>query len=170
MSRPSAGAGLRGPPAATYRGTVHAFRTVVRARRLGLSGLTPARRLHRRVGGVLQLLQQRRRDPARTTPAPEHLHLSAPPGWPVVSLATNPIWVVKTRLQLQSRGHGAAGKQPRALPGFIDALTRSHARRASRVSYRDFPLFFLVSHGAIQFTATATETGIAVETWRVKVE
>ena len=131
--------------AATYRGTVHAFRTVVRREgALGLySGLTPALVGSTVAWGVYfscynnaKARYQRAYD---TRELPSHLHLiSAAEAGLVVSLATNPVWVVKTRLQLQSRAPAPPGKQPRRPTA--DSSTpsrRSHARRASRDSTRD---------------------------------
>ena len=162
--------------AATYRGTVHAFRTVVRREgALGLySGLTPAL-----VGSTVawggyfrcsnnaKARYQRAYD---TRELPSHLHLiSAAEAGLVVSLATNPIWVVKTRLQLQSRAPGAAGKTaPPPSRGLIDALTKIARAEGVAGLYKGLsPSLFLVSHGAIQFTAYGSET-IAVDARRVR--
>ena len=96
--------------AATYRGTVHAFRTVVRSEgALGLyAGLSPAV-----IGSTLSWAayfgcynnaKQRYAAMFEVEHLPSHLHLlSAAEAGLVVSLATNPIWVAKTRLQLQRR-------------------------------------------------------------------
>jgi solute carrier family 25 folate transporter 32 len=66
----------------------------------------------------------------------------------VVSLVTNPVWVVKTRLQLQDR---VSGSGIRAYDGAIDCF-RSIAREEGVAGlYRGLlPSLLLVSHGAIQ--------------------
>ena len=66
----------------------------------------------------------------------------------VVSIVTNPVWVVKTRLQLQDRMPGSGVK---AYDGAIDCL-RSIAREEGVAGlYRGLlPSLLLVSHGAIQ--------------------
>ena len=168
--------------AATYRGTVHAFRTVVRREgALGLySGLTPALVGSTVAWGVYfscynnaKARYQRAYD---TRELPSHLHLiSAAEAGLVVSLATNPIWVVKTRLQLQSRAHGAAGKTaPPPYRGFIDALTQIARAEGVAGLYKGLsPSLFLVSHGAIQFTAyerlkriaETTRENVVVDQW-----
>ena len=157
--------------AATYRGTVHAFRTVVRREgALGLySGLTPALVGSTVAWGVYfscynnaKARYQRAYD---TRELPSHLHLvSAAEAGLVVSLATNPIWVVKTRLQLQSRAPGAAWKTaPPPYRGFIDALTQIARAEGVAGLYKGLsPSLFLVSHGAIQFTAYERLKRIAV--------
>ena len=158
--------------AATYRGTVHAFRTVVRREgALGLySGLTPALVGSTVAWGVYfscynnaKARYQRAYD---TRELPSHLHLiSAAEAGLVVSLATNPIWVVKTRLQLQSRAPGAAWKTaPPPYRGFIDALTQIARAEGVAGLYKGLsPSLFLVSHGAIQFAAYERLKRIAVD-------
>ena len=147
--------------AATYRGTVHAFRPSRREGALGLySGLTPALVGSTVAWGVYfsrynnaKARYQRAYD---TRELPSHLHLiSAAEAGLVVSLATNPVWVVKTRLQLQSRAPGAAGKTaPPPYRGFIDALTQIARAEGVAGLYKGLsPSLFLVSHGAIQFAA-----------------
>ena len=138
--------------AATYRGTVHAFRTVVRSEgALGLyAGLSPAV-----IGSTLSWAayfgcynnaKQRYAAMFEVEHLPSHLHLlSAAEAGLVVSLATNPIWVAKTRLQLQRRepsrapeGGGArtagGAPPPRRTAGSSTASPGSRARRASRGS------------------------------------
>eukprot|EP00890_Picochlorum_soloecismus_P001380 jgi/Picsp_1/2242/NSC_05706-R1_mitochondrial folate transporter carrier-like len=78
--------------------------------------------------------------------------LSATEAGIVVSVATNPIWVVKTRLQLQDRyeplqTHGG----PRVYRGSLDCLSRIVKEEGISGLYRGLlPSLILVSHGAIQ--------------------
>lgn len=78
------------------------------------------------------------------------LHLaSAAEAGALVSLCTNPIWLVKTRLQLQTPLH-----QTRPYSGFYDALRTIIREEGWAALYKGLlPSLFLVSHGAIQFTA-----------------
>ncbi|RXH75077.1 hypothetical protein DVH24_029798, partial [Malus domestica] len=78
------------------------------------------------------------------------LHLaSATEAGALVSLCTNPIWLVKTRLQLQTPLH-----QTRPYSGFYDALRTIIREEGWAALYKGLlPSLFLVSHGAIQFTA-----------------
>ena len=66
----------------------------------------------------------------------------------VMVCVTNPIWLVKTRLQLQVNGEG----QAQHYRGFTDAI-RTILREEGPIGlYRGFtPALFLTSHGAIQF-------------------
>ncbi|KAL6636959.1 hypothetical protein ACP70R_024531 [Stipagrostis hirtigluma subsp. patula] len=66
-----------------------------------------------------------------------------------VSLCTNPIWLVKTRLQLQTPKHHAS-----RYSGFSDALRTILKEEGFLALYRGIgPGLLLVTHGAIQFTA-----------------
>nr|XP_011462580.1 PREDICTED: folate transporter 1, chloroplastic isoform X2 [Fragaria vesca subsp. vesca] len=78
------------------------------------------------------------------------LHLaSAAEAGALVSLCTNPIWLVKTRMQLQTPLH-----QTRPYSGFYDALRTIIREEGFAALYKGLgPSLFLVSHGAIQFTA-----------------
>ncbi|GMY12138.1 folate transporter 1, chloroplastic-like isoform X2 [Fagus crenata] len=78
------------------------------------------------------------------------LHLaSAAEAGALVCLCTNPIWLVKTRLQLQTPLH-----QTRPYSGLYDALRTIMREEGLSALYKGiFPGLFLVSHGAIQFTA-----------------
>ena len=167
-----------------YRGTVHAFKTIVRteARKrhrrcvaaaadqrrcaqgwLGLyAGLSPAL-----AGGTLawglyfacynraKARYARWRDvPGAELPPAAHLAAAAEAG-ATVAVLTNPIWVAKTRLQLQRRP-GAAGAPADAAryTGLLHALRRIAADEGLRGLYRGLgPSLALVSHGALQFTA-----------------
>ena len=78
----------------------------------------------------------------------------------MVSLITNPIWVVKTRLALQHGGGGRGAKissnvsSNAPYAGFFDAMGRIARTEGVAGLYKGFaPSLFLVSHGAIQFTA-----------------
>ncbi len=78
----------------------------------------------------------------------------------MVSLITNPIWVVKTRLALQHGGGGGAkissmsGNVVAPYAGFFDAMGRIARTEGVTGLYKGFaPSLFLVSHGAVQFTA-----------------
>ena len=70
----------------------------------------------------------------------------------MTSFATNPIWVVKVRLQLQRAGKSVApGYKPYA--GFFDGLRSITREEGVRGLYRGIgPSVWLVSHGAVQFT------------------
>ncbi|PIA55885.1 hypothetical protein AQUCO_00700303v1 [Aquilegia coerulea] len=75
--------------------------------------------------------------------------LSAAEAGALVSLFTNPVWLVKTRLQLQTPMH-----QTRPYSGFNDALRTIVKEEGWRALYRGMgpSLLLQVSHGAIQFT------------------
>lgn len=77
-----------------------------------------------------------------------HLAAAAEAG-ALVSLCTNPIWLIKTRLQLQTPLHGS-----RPYNGLHDALRTILKEEGWTALYKGImPALFLVSHGAIQFTA-----------------
>lgn len=78
------------------------------------------------------------------------LHLaSAAEAGGLVCLCTNPIWLVKTRLQLQTPIY-----QTRPYSGFYDAVRTIMREEGWSALYKGIvPGLFLVSHGAIQFTA-----------------
>jgi len=72
------------------------------------------------------------------------------------TLATNPIWVVKTRLQLQKGGAAALpGVDPGdRYAGFVDALVKIAKKEGFAGLYKGlFPSILLVSHGSIQLAA-----------------
>ncbi|KAL7144183.1 hypothetical protein ABFS83_08G241800 [Erythranthe nasuta] len=77
------------------------------------------------------------------------LHLaSAAEAGGLVCFCTNPVWLVKTRLQLQTP------QQVRPYSGFHDALRTILKEEGWRALYKGLvPGLFLVTHGAIQFTA-----------------
>ncbi|KAJ6420160.1 hypothetical protein OIU84_030131 [Salix udensis] len=78
------------------------------------------------------------------------LHLaSAAEAGALVCFCTNPIWLVKTRLQLQNPLH-----QTRPYSGLYDAVKTIMREEGWRALYKGIvPSLFLVSHGAVQFTA-----------------
>ncbi|XP_058766839.1 folate transporter 1, chloroplastic-like isoform X2 [Vicia villosa] len=78
------------------------------------------------------------------------LHLaSAAEAGALVCFCTNPVWLVKTRLQLQTPLH-----QTRPYSGLYDAFRTIMREEGFSALYRGIvPGLFLVSHGAIQFTA-----------------
>ena len=70
-----------------------------------------------------------------------------------MAVLTNPIWVAKTRLQLQRRPTGAQADGAR-YSGLLHALRRIATDEGLRGLYRGLgPSLALVSHGALQFTA-----------------
>ncbi|KAJ0961161.1 hypothetical protein J5N97_000845 [Dioscorea zingiberensis] len=74
--------------------------------------------------------------------------ISATEAGALVCLFTNPIWLVKTRLQLQT-----SLLQTRPYSGFFDALRTILNEEGWRAFYKGAgPGLILVSHGAIQFT------------------
>ncbi|KAH7663265.1 solute carrier family 25 (mitochondrial folate transporter) member 32 protein [Dioscorea alata] len=74
--------------------------------------------------------------------------ISAAEAGSLVCLFTNPIWLVKTRLQLQPSLH-----QNRPYSGFYDALRTILKEEGWHAFFRGAaPGLILVSHGAIQFT------------------
>ncbi|XP_038718857.1 folate transporter 1, chloroplastic isoform X2 [Tripterygium wilfordii] len=77
------------------------------------------------------------------------LHLaSAAEAGALVSLCTNPIWLVKTRLQLQTPLHHS-----RPYSGLYDALRTIMREEGWSALYKGLgPSLILVSHGAVQFT------------------
>lgn len=163
--------------AAAYRGTVHAFRTVARQEgaRGFYAGVVPAV-----VGSTVSWgvyftcynnAKARYRRAHDLEHLPSHLHLaSAAEAGLVVSLATNPIWVVKTRLQLQKKTSDAAGAGARGgtavrpYRGFVDALRQIARNEGIAGLYKGLgPSVFLVSHGALQFAAYER-----LRAWRTK--
>ena len=92
--------------------------------------------------------------PGAELPPAAHLAAAAEAG-AAVAVLTNPIWVAKTRLQLQRRP-GAAGAPADAAryTGLTHALRSIVADEGVRGLYRGLgPSLALVSHGALQFTA-----------------
>ncbi|XP_052145914.1 folate transporter 1, chloroplastic isoform X2 [Oryza glaberrima] len=80
---------------------------------------------------------------------PVHHLVSAAEAGALVCLFTNPIWLVKTRLQLQTPSHHTS-----RYSGFSDALRTILKEEGWLALYRGIgPGLLLVTHGAIQFTA-----------------
>ncbi|KAK3149436.1 hypothetical protein QOZ80_3AG0217350 [Eleusine coracana subsp. coracana] len=80
---------------------------------------------------------------------PVHHLVSAAEAGALVSLFTNPIWLVKTRLQLQT-----PELHTLRYSGFSDALRRIVKEEGFLALYRGIgPALLLVTHGAVQFTA-----------------
>lgn len=79
--------------------------------------------------------------------------LSATEAGIAVSVVTNPIWVVKTRLQLQDKvAHGKGGAS-HLYKGTVDCIKRIVRDEGVAGLYKGLlPSVFLVSHGAIQLT------------------
>ena len=94
----------------------------------------------------------------------QHLLAAAQAG-AVVTLVTNPIWVAKTRLQLQRRAaQGAASGGGALYTGLWDTLRRTAAEEGVRGLYAGLgPSLLLVGHGALQFAAYETLRSKLVE-------
>ncbi|XP_056163064.1 folate transporter 1, chloroplastic-like isoform X2 [Syzygium oleosum] len=88
------------------------------------------------------------------------LHLaSAAEAGALVSLCTNPVWLIKTRLQLQNPLH-----QTRPYSGFYDAFRTIMKEEGWRALYKGIvPSLFLVSHAAIQFTSYEELRKVVIE-------
>ncbi|KAJ4723534.1 Folate transporter 1, chloroplastic [Melia azedarach] len=139
----------------TYKNTAHAILTIARLEGLrGLyAGFSPAV-----LGSTLSWglyfffysrAKQRYSKNGEEKLSPGHHLASAAEAGGLVCLCTNPVWLVKTRLQLQTPLH-----QTRPYSGLYDAFTTILKEEGWRSLYRGIvPGLFLVSHGAIQFTA-----------------
>jgi solute carrier family 25 folate transporter 32 len=81
--------------------------------------------------------------------------ISAAEAGMLTATITNPIWLVKTRLELQSRQLPNLSR-PAAIPylGLVDCLKRIAREEGMLALYRGLvPSLWMCSHGAIQFTA-----------------
>ncbi|KAL0745759.1 hypothetical protein Bca101_101736 [Brassica carinata] len=153
------GRGLSALP--TYKNTAHAVFTIARLE--GLRGLYAGFFLLSSVPlfhgaytsscdyGRAKERYARGRDDEKLTP-PLHLASAAEAG-ALVCLCTNPIWLVKTRLQLQTPLH-----QTPPYSGLLDAFRTIMKEEGPRALFKGIVpglVLFLqqVSHGAIQFTA-----------------
>ncbi|GAQ81348.1 mitochondrial substrate carrier protein [Klebsormidium nitens] len=168
------GAGLQIPK---YRGTFHAFRSILQNEggRALYGGLGPAilgssiswgiyfsyysgaKRRYQRWTGRKELS------------APLHL-LAAGEAGVVCAICTNPIWVLKTRLQIQEKLRVAAGQQlaqtSSLIPyrGTYDAFWSILREEGVQGFYRGLvPSLLLVSHGALQFMAYEEMRKLAVK-------
>ncbi|XP_019172170.1 PREDICTED: folate transporter 1, chloroplastic isoform X1 [Ipomoea nil] len=150
-----------------YRNTPHALYTITRLEGIrGLyAGFYPAV-LGSTISWSLYFYfyskakQRYMKDRKELTPG---LHLaSAAEAGALVCFCTNPIWLVKTRLQLQSPLH-----QSRPYSGFHDALITIMKEEGWRALYKGLVpgLFLQVTHGAIQFTAYEELRKVVVN-WR----
>lgn len=138
----------------TYKNTAHAILTISRSEGLrGLyAGFSPAV-----LGSTLSWglyfffygrAKQRYSKNGKEKLNPGHHLASSAEAGALVCLCTNPVWLVKTRLQLQTPLH-----QTQLYSGLYDALTTIMKEEGWRGLYKGIvPSLFLVSHGAIQFT------------------
>ncbi|CAN6440608.1 unnamed protein product [Victoria cruziana] len=136
-----------------YKNTAHAMYTIARTERLrGLyAGLGPAILGSTLSWGLYFFFYSRakerylKRREDRLGPG-LHLVSSAEAGV-LVCLLTNPVWLVKTRLQLQT-----PLQQTRQYSGFSDAVRSILKEEGWHALYRGIgPSLLLVSHGALQF-------------------
>lgn len=161
--------GVPGPLSA-YKGTLHALKSIVKEEgwRALYSGLAPGLLGAGVSWGIYfsaynRAKERYQRRTGQVKLAPQ-LHLaSASEAGCLVCCITNPIWVIKTRLQLQ-RGPGPAVSPRlrqslthlRAVAGPYRGLTHAVKQIAKEEGIRGFykgllPSLLLVSHGAIQF-------------------
>lgn len=141
-----------------YRHTLHALHTIARVEGLrGLyAGLVPAVFGSSLSWGLYFFLyntikEQNKRRFRRDTLGPSLHLLSAAEAGSIVAVITNPIWVVKTRLQLQAPGHYGSRMPYR---GFCHAFKSILREEGVRGLYKGLgPGLILVSHGALQFMA-----------------
>ncbi|KAH9711229.1 Folate transporter 1 [Citrus sinensis] len=139
----------------TYKSTAHAILTISRSEGLrGLyAGFSPAV-----LGSTLSWglyfffygrAKQRYSKNGKEKLNPGHHLASSAEAGALVCLCTNPVWLVKTRLQLQTPLH-----QTRLYSGLYDALTTIMKEEGWSGLYKGIvpSLFLQVSHGAIQFT------------------
>ena len=63
---------------------------------------------------------------------------------------TNPLWLMKTRLQLQGNPNDSANKRGR-YRGLVDTITTMYREEGLSGFYKGFlPALLLTSHGAVQ--------------------
>ncbi|KAL6779797.1 hypothetical protein ACKKBG_A13760 [Auxenochlorella protothecoides x Auxenochlorella symbiontica] len=149
-----------------YQGTLDAARSIVRQEgyQALYAGLAPAVLGAGVAWGVYFFTYNRAKERYRAWQGssgklPAHLHLaSAAEAGTLVCFVTNPLWVAKTRLQLQQRqvlaASSAATAAVAAAPyrGLVDCLVKIGRQEGIRGLYKGLvPSLFLVSHGAIQF-------------------
>ncbi|GMJ08778.1 folate transporter 1 [Hibiscus trionum] len=139
----------------TYKNTAHAIFTITRLEGLrGLyAGFLPAV-LGSTVSWSLYFFfygrAKQRYSKNREEKLSSGLHLaSAAEAGALVSLCTNPIWLIKTRMQLQNPLN-----QNRPYAGIYDAIRTILREEGWTALYKGLgPGLLMVSHGAIQFTA-----------------
>ncbi|OMO56963.1 Endoplasmic reticulum-adenine nucleotide transporter [Corchorus capsularis] len=139
----------------TYKNTAHAIFTITRLEGLrGLyAGFSPAV-LGSTVSWSLYFFfygraKQRYSKNREEKLSPTHHLAAAAEAGGLVSLCTNPIWLIKTRLQLQTPLH-----QSRPYSGVYDAFRTILREEGWTALYKGLgPGLLMVSHGAIQFTA-----------------
>lgn len=139
----------------TYKNTAHAIFTIARIEGLrGLyAGFYPAVLGSTLSWGLYFFFYSRAKErysKSREEKLSTGLHLaSAAEAGALVCLCTNPVWLVKTRMQLQTPLH-----QTRPYSGLYDAFRTILREEGWGALYKGIvPGLFLVSHGAIQFTA-----------------
>ncbi|CAL9773963.1 unnamed protein product [Musa acuminata subsp. burmannicoides] len=138
-----------------YRNTAHAIYTIARTEGFkGLySGFYPAVFGSTISWGLYFFFYSRAKQRYLTRNneqlSPSYHLLSAAEAGVLVSLFTNPIWLVKTRMQLQT-----PHQDYRPYSGLYDALRTILKEEGWKGLYRGIgPSLLLVTHGAIQFTA-----------------
>ncbi|KAF8049654.1 hypothetical protein N665_2159s0005 [Sinapis alba] len=142
----------------TYKNTAHALFSIARLEGLrgvyagffpAVIGSTLSWSLYFFFYGRAKQRYARGRDDHKLLTPPLHLASAAEAG-ALVCLCTNPIWLVKTRLQLQTPLH-----QTRPYSGLLDAFRTIMKEEGPRALYKGIVpgLVLQVSHGAIQFTA-----------------
>ncbi|GLT82713.1 hypothetical protein SLE2022_010710 [Rubroshorea leprosula] len=145
----------RVPNLPTYKNTANALLTIARLERLrgfyagffpAVLGSSVSWGLYFFFYGRAKERYSRNRDERLS--AGLHLASAAEAGG-LVCMCTNPIWLIKTRLQLQTHLH-----QNRHYAGLYDALRTILKEEGWTALYKGIvPSLLLVSHGAIQFTA-----------------
>ncbi|CAI0392450.1 unnamed protein product [Linum tenue] len=138
----------------TYRNTGHAVLTIARMEGIrGLyAGFSPAVLGSTVAWGLYFFFYSRakqRYSKGNNQSLSPLLHLaSAAEAGGLVSLCTNPIWLVKTRFQLQAHHQSS-----RPYSGLYDAFKTIMREEGWKALYKGLgPGLILVSHGAIQFT------------------
>ncbi|XP_054824090.1 folate transporter 1, chloroplastic isoform X2 [Prosopis cineraria] len=143
----------RVPLVPSYKNTAHAIFTIARSEGLrGLyAGLLPAV-LGSTISWSLYFYfydkaKQRYARNREEKLSPGYHLASAAEAGTLVCLCTNPVWLVKTRMQLQTPLH-----QTQPYNGIYDAFKTILKEEGLRALYRGLvPSLFLVSHGAMQF-------------------